>query len=421
MAANLCCSISNHGLYFQRRAGETFSKALIAGDMELVFPKLRAITIAPEFETSIDDLMKLIPQAPNLQYIGGLITLDDVALLERKYYPLLTEVHCLATRTLNKTFKNLVAAQPRLHHLQIYDTDEDVVPAAWSRQLGELLCESAVTLKRLSICAIELLKLVLEVGLEFKSLVELELFLPEHATIKNSANALGVLNLPLKFPSMTSLRIKFGENCYHSIPRKRVSRIIANSEAKSVRKVTLEDPPCNADAIRTCAKTFPLLQSFGFELLACVELCQNKSEYHKHDISVIWTELPMLECLNICLKGSDVGPDDFTLDELFCGISNEECDWLRMENSAGRLRVSDLQLCPLYPSMPYASSKSYHRNFVICKQMNENVFRTEGSVPGVCTKLRLQQILHFGSSYSCGICSAALCSFKGALLQSSGF
>ena len=326
---------------------------LLSGAVNEKFPLLQRIKVGPEYCGPFYDLTKLIPLAPNLQAVEGLLSLYDFQ-MRPEVFNLLTEVKCVSFKTMRTVFAKFVQAEPKLRHLQIYEDEHEVITPYWSRHLMQLLESSASSLSKLSVCAMELLKCVRKACTPFANVKYLELFFPEKATIHHFELCLGALNLPWTAPRVSSLRLCFSDHCYHKIPAVIPADACIETAAPSVIDLKLEDAPCSLEIMRISTRMFPMIATFGFETVTCIDVCDDRSPTHCYNLFEHLARLEKLERLRICMEATSGG---FSLDAMFCGLSTKEAECLRKTFRQDLERLVKLQFCPVRPPVAHLRSE----------------------------------------------------------------
>ena len=323
------------------------------------FPKLRTIELQPSLSLWPPDVYNLISVAPNLRTVTGTCWLDDAERNNCKRLDVFTHITVMPYEELDEAFELLAFSRPKLNGLRIFDTDDSVFPRSWSPLLRQLIKQCAFTLQRMSLCATEFLDLKKE-QLVLHALEFLELFLPDDSTIEEFHEILGALNLQALCPNVKSLRITLGQDhCIHEIPAS--LPVYSNHCAifHSVRHFMTENPQCPVAVVEACLSSFPMLLSFGFELIACAEICEDMRIEHLFELHKIWTGIPTLEELKICLVSPKKSPEPHSLDALLCGLSVHEISSIKENYGPNKTSLQNFEYCALRPSVLYGKSKYY--------------------------------------------------------------
>ena len=340
-------------------------------DEAVTLPKLKVLEVKPQLSFWPHDMLQIVRMAPRLNAVKGEAYLYDMQLFECERLDVFTNVHIVPFWEVDKTFELLVRAQPNLTVLQIHDNvEERIIPKSWLPHLLKLLQQCSLTLQHLSVCAVYFLRLQKE-ALVLEKLNFLELFLSEDSNIEDFRRVISQLNLQASCPNARTLRFTVGERyCIHEM-LSLASQPAVWGPIHSVREVITENSACAVAVVEECLSSFPMLLTFGFEMLACAEICENMDLEHWFEVYRIWTELPTLEELRICLVSPKYSPEPHSLDALFCGISVDEAAAIKNSDGIGQNHLMNFQFCPIRPTLLYAPSKlilSGHDKFYALKR-----------------------------------------------------
>lgn len=333
----------------------------LLGNESVTYPKLRVLNVQPRYNLWPYDMFELIRQAPNLTAVEGAAWLSDIERLSCTRLEVFKKLNLLPFEDVFETFKLLVIAKPKLTALRISDTDERTMPSSWFPHLLKLLQQCQLTLQHLSVCAADFLKMINE-PFVLQALNYLELFLPEELTIEGFRRIVQNLNLNVSCPHVQTLRFTLSEDfCIHEMTASPFCHSSISLPVHSLREVMVQNPLCTVAVVEECILSFPKLRKFGFEIIACAEVCENFELEHFFEIHKIWTELMTLEELKICLVHPQGSPGPHALDALLCGISMDEASDIYSSSVRGQLDLKKLQFCPTRPSLSNAKSKPLHR------------------------------------------------------------
>ena len=324
----------------------------------VTFPNLRVLEVEPRFIAPWSDALKVISCAPSLQSVIGLSDINDLEKLTEQQLRTFTGIYCLPFAELDDTFVKLVNAKPKLTELNISDLPDRVLPQLWSRNLVILLKQCSPTLQNLTVCALELLNYKRSSVLALVKVRFLELFFPEQAETWECTCVITLLCLDELCPKLRSIRLNFSDNCYHNMSSTRIGRLPSSANVLNVRDVILEDPPCTLDILRFCISKFSMLTSVGLECLDCTELCAGSNADHMYEVCKIFTDIPQLKELKLCLVEAERTAETFLLDALLCGLTWEEVDHLKLRSRSDEIALAGLQYCARRPSVHHAESKS---------------------------------------------------------------
>ena len=321
------------------------------------FPKLRTVQMKSEHWIPIDDASKLLQNAPRLDRIIGLANLLDLEEVEPRHFKKFTQLTCLPFSDLTSTLVRVVQAEPLLTVLEFHDLETTAFEITWLPHLQALLRRSSPILRKLSVCATQLAK-SMPIDLILTKLESLELCLPSWTNFEEFEHVIAVLGLHVHFPGLRTVRLDFDWKCYHAIELNPVEAE-AVVPMVGVTEVLLAQPPCAATITEKCLKCFPAFTSYGFEWLSCVEICDTNQTNHLYELHKIWTDMPALERLKVCVVAQENSPVQCTLDALFCGITREEGEVLRTGVGDDQIDLRGYQYCPMRPSLHYAKRKNF--------------------------------------------------------------
>ena len=341
-------------------AGSCLCKVCAATE-SIAFPKLKAIKLQPPSTIVPQDVFDLVRIAPNLKTVEGKCCLEDIEEHGCPRLEVFTMVDIIAFEESESTLQSLVHAKPKLVALGLCDTDGEAIPSSWSTHILQLFRVCALTLKRVSICAIEMMVLNEVERLTLGSLDFLELFFPEDSTTAEIHDILAGLRLHDSCPSLHSVRLAFGDDCLHDVNPHIFAKPPANNPYWSVLEVLIQEASCAPSVAKSCISYFPTMSKFGFELLACADLCEISGQEHFFELHKLWTEVTTLEELKVCLVGPRNSAAPYSLDALFCGISTDEVHFLVKLNEGGignhEFKRQTWEFCPIRPSLLYAQRK----------------------------------------------------------------
>ena len=329
---------------------------MIPRNTELTFPKLTTIQIQQPFNWVEHDVFRLISLCPNLGTVSGLCWLSDFARSQSTRLDVFTGICVLPKERDYQIIKLLAEGNSKVKELQIFDSKEGSITRAWHPVLLKIFKRNTFQLTHLSICAYVLLKLRRK-NFRLEVLDHLTLFFPDHSTLDEVRHTIAGLRLEVSCPRLKSMQLNFTEDCSHKTPTSLFASSADFVPINSVREITTEMAICTPAVISACIHTFPLLSSFAFEAIRCADICEAFDDDHFFDVHKIWTEIPTLERLCICVCGTQITPPNFSLDALFCGMNNDETSYIRKRRNEGNLDLTAFQYCPARPSILWAKSK----------------------------------------------------------------
>ena len=228
--------------------------------------------------------------------------------------------------------------------------DLSLEPGTWHPLLLKLFKRNTFQLTHLSICAYVLLKLSRK-KFSLEVLDHLTLFFPEHSTVDEVTHTVARLRLQVSCPHLKSIELNFTEDWSHKTPTSLFASSVDFVPINSVREITTEMAISTPAVICACIHAFPLLSSFAFEAIRCAEICEAFDDDHCFEVHKIWTERPTLKRLKTCLCATQITPQHFSLDALFCGLNTDETSCSRKRRNEGNLDLTAFQCCPARPSI----------------------------------------------------------------------
>ena len=329
---------------------------VIPRNIELAFPKLTTIHVQQPFHWVEHDVFRLISLCPNLETVSGLCWLSNFARCQSTRLHVFTGICVLPKERDFEIIKLLAEADSKVKDLQIFDSEKGSITRAWHPLLLKIFKRNTFQLTHLSICAYVLLQLRRK-NFRLEVLEQLTLFFPDHSTLDEVRSAIEGLSLQVSCPRLKSMKLNFTEDCSHKTPTSLFANSVDFVPINSVREITTEMAICTPAVIGACICAFPQLSSFGFEAIRCARICEASNDDHFFEVHKIWTEIPTLERLSICVGGTQITPPNFSLDALFCGLNNDETEYIRTCGKEDNHDLTQFQYCPARPSILWAKSK----------------------------------------------------------------
>ena len=178
----------------------------------------------------------------------------------------------------------------------------------------------------------------------------LEVFLPEESTIEDFRAILRELNLRTLCPNVKSLQITLGHDyCIHEMTASLSTHNYHCDPVHSVRDVITENPQCPVAVVEGCTSSFPMLLSFGFEMIACSEIFDDMSIEPFFQVHRVWMEIPALEEIKKRLVSRKYAPEPRSLDVLLCGLSIDEIGSIIENYGPNKEILENFEFCPLRP------------------------------------------------------------------------
>ena len=334
-------------------------ESILPANQTVVFPQLRTLKFERSLSLWSENLLDLINAAPNLATVTGFCWIHEAEWENCKRLDVLTQMIVVPLKGTFEAFKSLVRAKPKLSMLQLLDSRERLMPQRWSPFLLELFEQCTFTLEKLSLCGMKFLEIQDKLAVLHR-LNYLELFFAYESILGEFHSVVSRLNLQGLCPNVKSLRLRFGDSfCYHEVPPALSAYSPTCIPVHSVQEFVSKNPACPVSVVEACILSFPKLLTFGFELLACADICEELDLEHILNVYRIWTELPALEELKIGLVSPKESPQPHTLDALFCGISTDEVVAIIEADEEGLLDLNRFQFCPKRPSLLHAKSKLF--------------------------------------------------------------